>query len=213
MNSALHSSVPTSADVAVLPPINNHINHIESPNKSLKRSRSPSLTGDDNEDTNHSSTVTDTPTKKSRKKRTTTDVDESLGFVANNIYLQKFTCIFIFLDNIYLPINYMSIDGQLMNHTPNYMCYKNKYVTIFHWNRLNENILVSNFLKRIHDRTIVCVYFVRYQSTNGWFAWTRIFKVSKCSYRNAMWSWFDGTQTGWSLRTDVHRLSREMSCK
>ncbi|CAF0912388.1 unnamed protein product [Adineta ricciae] len=81
MNSTLHSSVPMSADVAVLPQINNHTNHkhAESPNKSLKRSRSPSLTGDDNEDTNHSSTVTDTPTKKSRKKRTTTDVDESLG--------------------------------------------------------------------------------------------------------------------------------------
>ena len=133
MNSALDSSVPMSADVAVLPSINNHMNHnhTESPNKSLKRSRSPSLTGDDNEDTNHSSTVTETPTKKSRKKRTTTDVDESLGFVANDICLQKFTCTFIFVDNMYPPISCMSIDGQLVSHMPNYMCYKNKYATIF----------------------------------------------------------------------------------
>ncbi len=80
MNSSIHSSVSMSSDVVILPSINNHINHnhTESTNKSLKRSRSPSLTRDD---TNHSSTTIDTPTKKSRKKRTTTDIDQSLGFV------------------------------------------------------------------------------------------------------------------------------------
>jgi hypothetical protein len=70
-----------SSDVVILPSINNnHINHnhTESTNKSLKRSRSPSLTRDDNNDTNHS---IDTPTKKSRKKRTTNDIDQSLGLV------------------------------------------------------------------------------------------------------------------------------------
>jgi len=78
MNSSIHSSVSTSSDVAILPSINNHINHnhTESTNKSFKRSRSPSLTRDDNNDINP-----DTPTKKSRKKRTTTDIDQSLGFV------------------------------------------------------------------------------------------------------------------------------------
>ena len=72
----------TSADVAILPPItNNHLHHhnpTESTNKSLKRSRSPSLTRDDPD---HSSTTTDTPTKKSRKRRTTTDIDQSLGYI------------------------------------------------------------------------------------------------------------------------------------
>jgi hypothetical protein len=83
MNSSIHSSVSTSSDVVILPSINHHINHnyTESTNKSLKRSRSPSLTRDDNSDTNHSSITIDTPTKKSRKKRTITDIDQSLGFV------------------------------------------------------------------------------------------------------------------------------------
>jgi hypothetical protein len=78
MNSSIHSSTSTSSDVVILPSINNHINynHTESINKSLKRSRSPSLTRDDD-----SIITTDTPTKKSRKKRTTTDIDQSLGFV------------------------------------------------------------------------------------------------------------------------------------
>jgi hypothetical protein len=64
-----------SSDVVILPSINNHINHnhTEITNKSLKRSRSPSLIGDD--------THPDTPTKKSRKRRTTNDIDQSLGFV------------------------------------------------------------------------------------------------------------------------------------
>ncbi len=83
MNSSIHSSTSTSSDVVILPSINNHINHnyTESTNKSLKRSRSPSLTRDDNNDRNNSSLTPDTPTKKSRKKRTTTDIDQSLGLV------------------------------------------------------------------------------------------------------------------------------------
>jgi hypothetical protein len=90
MNSSIHSSVSTSSDVVILPSINNHINynHTELTNKSFKRSRSPSLIGDDNNDTNP-----DTPTKKSRKRRTTTDVDQSLGFVLFinfEIFLKKF---------------------------------------------------------------------------------------------------------------------------
>ncbi|CAF3956905.1 unnamed protein product [Rotaria sp. Silwood2] len=81
MNNSIHSSVSTSSDVVILPSINNHINynHSESTNKSLKRSRSPSLTRDDNNESNHSAITTDTSTKKSRKKRTTTDIDQSLG--------------------------------------------------------------------------------------------------------------------------------------
>jgi hypothetical protein len=81
MNSSIHSSISTSSDVVILPSINNHINHnhTESTTKSLKRSRSPSLTRDDNNDSNHLPIDTDTPTKKSRKKRTTTDIDQSLG--------------------------------------------------------------------------------------------------------------------------------------
>lgn len=74
----------TSADVAVLPPVNNnHLHHhpssppqTESTTKSLKRSRSPSLTRDD---PNDSLITIETPTKKSRKRRTTTDIDQSLG--------------------------------------------------------------------------------------------------------------------------------------
>jgi len=90
MNSSIHSSVSTSSDVVILPSINNHINynHTELTNKSFKRSRSPSLIEDDNNDTNP-----DTPTKKSRKRRTTTDIDQSLGFVLFinfEIFLKKF---------------------------------------------------------------------------------------------------------------------------
>jgi hypothetical protein len=75
MSSSIHSSISMSSDVVILPSINNHLNHkhTESTTKSLKRSRSPSLTRDD------TSTTTDTPTKKSRKRRTTTDIDQSLG--------------------------------------------------------------------------------------------------------------------------------------
>jgi hypothetical protein len=62
-----HSSVSTSSDVVILPSIHNHI-------ESRKRSRSPSLTGDD-----YSPLPSDTPTKKSRKRRTTIDIDQSLG--------------------------------------------------------------------------------------------------------------------------------------
>lgn len=61
MNSTKHSSITTASDVAILPPINNH---------SLKRSRSPSLNHQDDE----------TPTKKNRKRRTTLDIDQSLGY-------------------------------------------------------------------------------------------------------------------------------------
>ncbi|CAF4163384.1 unnamed protein product [Rotaria socialis] len=77
----MHSSVTASSDVAILPSINNHINynHTESTSKPLKRSRSPSLTRDDNNESNHSLTTADTPTKKSRKRRTTIDIDQSLG--------------------------------------------------------------------------------------------------------------------------------------
>jgi len=90
MNSSIHSSVSTSSDVVILPSINNHINHkhTELTNKSFKRSRSPTLIGDDNNDTNP-----DTPTKKSRKRRTTTDIDQSLGFVfiySYKIFFKKF---------------------------------------------------------------------------------------------------------------------------
>lgn len=83
MNSSIGSPELTSSDVSILPPIDNHIdfNHTESTNKSLKRSRSPSLTRDDINETSQSSISTDTPTKKSRKKRSTTDIDQSLGFV------------------------------------------------------------------------------------------------------------------------------------
>jgi hypothetical protein len=92
MNSSIHSSMSTSSDVVILPSINNHLNynHTESTTKSLKRSRSPSLTRDDTNDTNHSSTTTDTPTKKSRKRRTTTDIDQSLGFVVFFCIIQIF---------------------------------------------------------------------------------------------------------------------------
>lgn len=166
MNSSIHSSVSTSSDVAILPSINNHINHnhTESTNKSLKRSRSPSLILDDNNDTNHSLTNPDTPTKKSRKRRTTTDIDQSLGLVKNFLYSSLLCNIKFSLDDIYLPINYMSIDGQQMNHMQIYMFYKNKYVIIYHLNHLNENIQVekNNNKESFYYRNFFC----RYLSTN-----------------------------------------------
>ena len=89
MSSSVHSPPSTSSDVVLLPHPLNHVNHNHtetSPTtKSLKRSRSPSLTRDDSNEINHSPITTDTPTKKSRRKRNTTDVDQSLGFVNNFI--------------------------------------------------------------------------------------------------------------------------------
>ena len=82
MNNSIHSSESTSSDAVILPSINNHINHnhTETNTKSLKRSRSPSLTRDDDDNNNNNlSTTEDTPTKKNRKKRTTIDIDQSLG--------------------------------------------------------------------------------------------------------------------------------------
>jgi len=64
MNSTNHSSISSTSDVAILPPINNH---------SLKRSRSPSLNHQDDRND-------ETPTKKNRKRRTTTDIDPDLGY-------------------------------------------------------------------------------------------------------------------------------------
>jgi hypothetical protein len=129
MSSSIHSSISMSSDVVILPSINNHLNHkhTESTTKSLKRSRSPSLTRDD------TSTTTDTPTKKSRKRRTTTDIDQSLGLVFLFLDNPKlFFYYFVRLDDIYQRINYISIDGQRVNHMQNYMSYKNKYVIISH---------------------------------------------------------------------------------
>ncbi|CAF0724793.1 unnamed protein product [Adineta steineri] len=83
MSSSVQCSPSTSSDVVLLPHPLNHVNHnhteTSSTTKSRKRTRSPSLTRDDNNETNHSPTATDTPTKKSRKKRNTTDIDQSLG--------------------------------------------------------------------------------------------------------------------------------------
>lgn len=85
MSSAVHSPPSTSSDVVLLPHPLNHVNHNHTESsprtKSLKRSRSPSLTRDN--DTNDLSITTDTPSKKNRKKRNTTDIDQSLGFVWN----------------------------------------------------------------------------------------------------------------------------------
>ena len=79
MSSSIHSPPSTSSDVVLLPHPLNHVNHNHTDSspttKSLKRSRSPSLT----QDIDDSSTTTDTPTKKSRRKRNTTDIDQSLG--------------------------------------------------------------------------------------------------------------------------------------
>ena len=73
----------TSSDVVLVPHPLNHVNHnhteSSSTPKSLKRNRSPSLTQDDLNEINDSPTTADTPTKKSRRKRNTTDIDQSLG--------------------------------------------------------------------------------------------------------------------------------------
>jgi hypothetical protein len=131
MSSSIHSSVSSSSDVAILPAMTNHLhqNHIESPSKSLKRSRSPSLTRDEPNDNEHSSTTIETPTKRSRKKRTTNDIDQSLGLVAPFGNERDATCS-LFLDDIYPLINFMSIDGPTMNLMPTFMSCKNKYVII-----------------------------------------------------------------------------------
>ncbi len=81
MSSAVHSPPSTSSDVVLLPHPLNHVNHNHTDSspttKSLKRSRSPSLTRDN--ETNDQPLPNDTPTKRSRRKRNTTDIDESLG--------------------------------------------------------------------------------------------------------------------------------------
>ncbi|CAF3599308.1 unnamed protein product [Rotaria sp. Silwood1] len=87
MSSSVHSPSTTSSDVVLLPHPLNHVNHNHTETssssttttKTLKRSRSPSLTRDSNNETNDSPIITNTPTKKSRKKRNTTDIDQSLG--------------------------------------------------------------------------------------------------------------------------------------
>jgi hypothetical protein len=83
MSSSIHSPPSTSLDVVLLPHPLNHVNHNHADSspttKSLKRTRSPSLTRDINNEIDDSSIPTDTPTKKSRRKRNTTDVDQSLG--------------------------------------------------------------------------------------------------------------------------------------
>ncbi|CAM4802561.1 unnamed protein product [Rotaria magnacalcarata] len=83
MSSSVHSPSSTSSDVVLAPHPLNHVNHnhteSSSTTKTLKRNRSPSLTRDDNNETNDSITTTNTPSKKSRKKRNTTDIDQSLG--------------------------------------------------------------------------------------------------------------------------------------
>jgi hypothetical protein len=83
MSSTVHSPLSTSSDVVLLPHLLNHVNHnhteSSSTTKSLKRSRSPSLTRDNNNQIDNSPITTDTSTKKSRKKRNTTDIDQSLG--------------------------------------------------------------------------------------------------------------------------------------
>ena len=70
-----------SSDVVILPAMNHHLhnNHLETPNKSRKRSRSPSLTPDDSNDIHPPSSSIETPTKRTRKKRTNLDIDQSLG--------------------------------------------------------------------------------------------------------------------------------------
>ncbi|CAF0745652.1 unnamed protein product [Adineta ricciae] len=83
MSSSVQSSSSTSSDVVLVPHPLNHVNHNHTEStptsKSLKRTRSPSLTRDDNNETNDSTAPPDTPTKKSRRKRNTTDIDQSLG--------------------------------------------------------------------------------------------------------------------------------------
>ena len=80
--SSTTSLTANSTDVVLLPHPLNHLdpNHDESnstsTSKPLKRARSPSLLPDDlpDETLDHQ-----TPTKKSRRKRNTTDIDHSLG--------------------------------------------------------------------------------------------------------------------------------------
>ncbi len=80
MSSSVQSSPATSSDVVLLSHPLNHVNHNHTEStKSLKRNRSPSLTQDDHNELDDSSITPDTPTKKSRRKRNTTDVDQSLG--------------------------------------------------------------------------------------------------------------------------------------
>ena len=83
MSSSVQSSSSTSSDVVLAPHPLNHVNHNHTESsptsKSLKRTRSPSLTRDDNNETNDLTATPDTPTKKSRRKRNTTDIDQSLG--------------------------------------------------------------------------------------------------------------------------------------
>ncbi|UJR14671.1 hypothetical protein I4U23_001664 [Adineta vaga] len=95
MSSSLQSSSSASSDVVLLPHPLNHVNHNHTESspttKSLKRTRSPSLTRDNNDEINDSPTIIDTPTKKSRKKRNTTDIDQSLGLdvSADKIYMYQ----------------------------------------------------------------------------------------------------------------------------
>lgn len=78
MSSSVQSVDSASTElVRVAHPLN-HVNHNHpepSSPKSLKRTRSPSLTREDPPNEIRD----ETPTKKSRKKRNTTDIDQSLG--------------------------------------------------------------------------------------------------------------------------------------
>jgi hypothetical protein len=94
MSSAVHSPPSTSSDVVLLLHPLNHVNHNHTESsspitKSLKRSRSPSLTRDN--ETNDSNLPNDTPTKRSRRKRNTTDIDQSLGrhLSADKLYIYQ----------------------------------------------------------------------------------------------------------------------------
>jgi len=91
MSSTIHSPPSTSSDVVLLPHPLNHVNHNHTDSspttKSLKRTRSPSLTRDNNDEINDSPITTDISTKKNRKKRNTTDIDQSLGFVFNLLFI------------------------------------------------------------------------------------------------------------------------------
>lgn len=112
MSSSVQSVDSASTEaIRVAHPLNNvNHNHQEpSSPKSLKRTRSPSLTRDDPPNEIHN----ETPTKKSRRKRNTTDIDQSLG---TNLSAEK------------LHI----IDGQRVNHTLIFMFYKNKFVITYH---------------------------------------------------------------------------------
>lgn len=92
MSSTIHSPPSTSTDVVLCPHPLNHVNHNHTEStKSLKRTR---------DETNDSSIIIDTPTKRSRKKRSTTDIDQSLGLV---IYLsQNFHDFIFFLQSAFI---------------------------------------------------------------------------------------------------------------